>query len=61
MNQDADLYVTTLAPGQSVTHDLRPARSGWAQVAAGAIFLQGEGTAARLEAGDGAAISREKS
>ncbi len=55
-NQDADLYVTLLSAGERVAHRLRPGRHAWAQVARGAITLNGQS----LEAGDGAAISEEE-
>ncbi|OGG45832.1 MAG: quercetin 2,3-dioxygenase [Candidatus Handelsmanbacteria bacterium RIFCSPLOWO2_12_FULL_64_10] len=54
-HQDADLYVTLLAPGEQVTHRLRPGRHAWAQVARGAVTLNGH----PLRAGDGAAVSDE--
>jgi redox-sensitive bicupin YhaK (pirin superfamily) len=55
-HQDADLYVTLLSPGERVTHRLRPGRHAWAQVARGAVTLNGQ----PLKAGDGAAISEEE-
>ena len=54
--QDADLYVTRLAPGDRVAHRLKPGRHAWAQVARGAITLNGQA----LQDGDGAAISDEE-
>lgn len=53
MHQDADLYASVLAPGETVTHRLAPGRHGWLQVARGAVTLNGES----LAQGDGAAIS----
>jgi redox-sensitive bicupin YhaK (pirin superfamily) len=55
IHQDADLYTVTLRDGASVTHDLRPGRYGWLQVARGAVTLNGS----PLVAGDGAAIEAE--
>lgn len=55
-NQDADLYGALLAQGQQVTHELRPGRHAWIQIARGAIELDGH----KLSAGDGAAISEQR-
>jgi hypothetical protein len=52
---DTDLYATLLAPGQTVTHPLRPGRHAWLQVACGAVQMNGR----ELAAGDGAAVSGE--
>ncbi|HEX7551176.1 MAG TPA: pirin family protein [Candidatus Methylomirabilis sp.] len=52
---DTDLYATLLAPGQTVTHPLRPGRHAWLQVARGAVQMNGR----ELAAGDGAAVSGE--
>ena len=56
INQDAQLYVSLLAPGQAVNHEFIGQRYGWLQVAKGAIELNG----LPLKQGDGAAISEEK-
>src|SRR5215470_4540641 len=56
INQDAQLYVTLLKPGEEVRHDIAAGRYGWLQVARGAVELNGK----RLNQGDGAAISDEK-
>ncbi|WP_119458253.1 pirin family protein [Rhodospirillaceae bacterium SYSU D60014] len=53
MHQDADLYASVLAAGETVTHRLAPGRHGWLQVARGTVTLNGES----LAQGDGAAIS----
>jgi redox-sensitive bicupin YhaK (pirin superfamily) len=45
-----------LAPGESVTHRLKPGRHAWVQAASGAVLLNGT----RLEAGDGVAVSNEE-
>ena len=55
IHQDADLYTVTLRDGASVTHDIRPGRYGWVQVARGTVTLNGQ----PLTAGDGAAIESE--
>jgi quercetin 2,3-dioxygenase len=55
MNQDADLYLAKLAPGESVTHTLRQDRHAWVHVAEGEVTLNGTS----LRAGDGAAVSEE--
>ena len=56
INQDAQLYVTLLKPGEEVTHELAKGRYGWLQVVRGAVELNGN----KLNQGDGAAISDEK-
>ena len=56
INQDAQLYVTLLKPGEEVSHGFAPGRYGWLQVARGAVELNGK----QLNQGDGAAISNEK-
>jgi redox-sensitive bicupin YhaK (pirin superfamily) len=50
IHQDADIYRIRLRPGQSVTHELRPGRGVWLQVAHGSLELNG----ASLHRGDGA-------
>ncbi|QCO03857.1 pirin family protein [Azospirillum argentinense] len=57
IHQDVDLYATLLDEGDSVTHELRPGRHAWVQVARGQVRLNG----AVLKEGDGAAISKEES
>ncbi|MGZ8796263.1 MAG: pirin family protein [Thermoanaerobaculia bacterium] len=57
LNQDVRIYSTLLDDGASVTHEFKPSRHGWVQVARGEIDLNGE----KLSAGDGAAISDEAS
>ncbi|AIB14259.1 hypothetical protein FBZ82_11690 [Azospirillum brasilense] len=57
IHQDVDLYATLLDEGDSVTHELRPGRHAWVQVARGQVRLNGE----ILKEGDGAAISKEES
>jgi quercetin 2,3-dioxygenase len=57
INQDANLYVTLLKPGEEQNHDLASGRHAWLQIARGAVQLNGQ----KLEQGDGAAISDEKS
>jgi redox-sensitive bicupin YhaK (pirin superfamily) len=56
IHQDAKLYVSLLAPGQQVEHELSKGRHAWLQVAKGAVELNGK----KLEQGDGAAISDEQ-
>jgi redox-sensitive bicupin YhaK (pirin superfamily) len=53
IHQDADLYVTTLAAGEQVTHALGAGRHAWLQVARGGVAVDG----IALEEGDGAAVS----
>jgi quercetin 2,3-dioxygenase len=56
INQDATLYAGVLSKGRSVAHDLGAGRGGWLQVIHGEITLNGQA----LHAGDGAAISDER-
>ncbi len=55
INQNAQLYVSLLSPGEEVTHDFAGGRYGWLQVAKGDVEVNG----AKLQQGDGAAISDE--
>jgi hypothetical protein len=57
IRQDNELYATLLAPGETVTHDLKPRRHAYVQVARGSVTLNSQA----LETGDGAAISEERS
>ncbi len=56
IHQNVELYTSRLAPGEAVTHRLRPGRHAWLQVASGSITLNGTS----LAAGDGAAVSEEE-
>jgi len=56
INQDAKLYVALLKPGEEVSHEFATGRYGWLQVARGAVEVNGK----KLNQGDGAAISNEK-
>ena len=55
INQDAQLYVSLLHPGEEVAHEFAANRHGWLQVARGSVEANGQ----KLAAGDGAAISNE--
>jgi quercetin 2,3-dioxygenase len=55
INQDSDLYLAKLTPGEAVTHSLRPQRHAWVHVAEGEVTLNGQD----LKAGDAAAVSDE--
>jgi quercetin 2,3-dioxygenase len=55
INQDANLWLAKLDPGQSVNHSLAVGRHAWIQLAEGEVSLNGE----ILRAGDAAAISEE--
>jgi quercetin 2,3-dioxygenase len=57
IEQDVSVYATVLDPGREVTHTLDAGRHVWVQVARGSAVLDGE----LLEAGDGVAISDERS
>ena len=52
LNQNADVYAATLHGEQKIDFELRPGRAAWAQVARGALTLNGTA----LAAGDGAAL-----
>jgi quercetin 2,3-dioxygenase len=54
IHQNVDLYASTLASGESVSHTLAPGRVGWLQVAQGSVQLNDQ----MLVAGDGAAIEQ---
>ena len=56
IRQDNELYATVLGEGESVRHALKPERHAYVQVARGSVKLNGT----ELEAGDGAAITEEK-
>jgi redox-sensitive bicupin YhaK (pirin superfamily) len=53
IHQDAALYATLLAPGQTVHHTVPAGRHAWVQVARGSVTVGDR----RLSAGDGLAIS----
>jgi redox-sensitive bicupin YhaK (pirin superfamily) len=55
IHQDVEIYTSLLNEGESVTHDYKPDRYGWVQVARGEVELNGQ----TLKAGDGAAITGE--
>ncbi len=55
IHQDVDLYAAVLAPGDRVSHPLKPDRYAWLQVAQGTATLNGHG----LKAGDGVAVAGE--
>jgi quercetin 2,3-dioxygenase len=57
IRQDNELYATVLSPGETVQHALKSDRHAYLQVARGSVTLNGQ----KLETGDGAAISTEKS
>jgi hypothetical protein len=57
IRQDNELYATVLGPGELVKHALKAERYAYIQVVRGSVKLNGQ----ELEAGDGAAISAEKS
>ena len=55
IHQDVEIYTSLLNEGDSVTHEYKPDRYGWVQVARGEVSLNGQ----TLKAGDGAAITGE--
>ena len=54
INQDADLYVARLNPGENLKHTFAPGRSGWLQVIDGELKVNGES----ITNGDAVAISK---
>jgi redox-sensitive bicupin YhaK (pirin superfamily) len=55
IHQDARVYQTKLAPGQSVAHELKPGRAAFVHMATGSATVNGQ----KLAAGDGVAIEDE--
>ena len=55
INQDADLYVAKLEPGDKASHTLKQTRHAWMHVAEGEVTLDGD----TLKAGDAVALSDE--
>jgi len=55
INQDTDLWLARFTNGQTVTHQLKPARHAWVHVAEGEVTLNGE----TLKGGDAAGVSDE--
>lgn len=55
INQDADLHLAKLQPGDAITHELRPGRHAWIHLAEGGLTVNGQ----RLESGDAVALSDE--
>jgi hypothetical protein len=55
IHQDADLWLARLGEGANATHNSKPGRHAWVQVAEGEVTLNGQS----LLAGDGAALSEE--
>ncbi|MCI0748154.1 MAG: pirin family protein, partial [Verrucomicrobia subdivision 3 bacterium] len=41
IHQDAEVYRVRLEPGQTVTHEVKPGRGAWLQIAEGALTLNG--------------------
>jgi redox-sensitive bicupin YhaK (pirin superfamily) len=56
IHQDARLYLASLQPGQSVSHDVARGRAAWLQVLRGSVHAFGK----ELAAGDGVAVTDEK-
>jgi len=55
INQDTDLWLARFTNGQTVTHQLKPARHAWVHVAEGEVTLNGK----MLKGGDAAGVSDE--
>ena len=56
INQDAELHLARLTPGETVTHNLGAGRHAWVHVAEGELTIAGQ----RLGSGDAVAVSGEK-
>lgn len=56
LNQDADIYLSSLGMGQQVKHSTEAGHHLWVQATSGSLILNGE----ILEQGDGASISIEQ-
>ena len=54
IHQDAEVYRIRLQPGQTVTHEVKPGRGAWLQIAEGALTANG----LTLETGDGASTEQ---
>ena len=52
INQDVDLYASILGDGDAISHEVKPGRAVWIQVASGRATLNGQ----QLSAGDGVAV-----
>jgi redox-sensitive bicupin YhaK (pirin superfamily) len=57
IHQDARIYLALLEPGETVSHSLGDGRHAWLQVLRGTVSAGGNS----LEAGDGLAVSDERS
>jgi redox-sensitive bicupin YhaK (pirin superfamily) len=55
LNQDVDIYVGRLGPGESTVHPMREWRHAWVQLITGDLEIKDN----RLQAGDGAALQGE--
>ncbi len=55
IHQDAQLLLTTLTSGQSLSHSIATGRAAWLQILTGSVAIDHE----LLQAGDGAAITDE--
>jgi redox-sensitive bicupin YhaK (pirin superfamily) len=55
IQQDTQIYLSSLSAGETVEYKFKPERSGWLQVLRGAVQLND----VNLQAGDGVAISSE--
>lgn len=55
INQDAELYLAKLEPGNEASHALKPSRHAWLHVAEGEVRLGGD----TLKSGDAVAFSDE--
>jgi redox-sensitive bicupin YhaK (pirin superfamily) len=57
IHQDVSIYAAVLEGGREVTHRIAPERHAWVHIAHGSVLLDGH----LLRAGDGAAVSHERS
>jgi redox-sensitive bicupin YhaK (pirin superfamily) len=55
INQDANLLLARLTPGQKASHRLEPGRHAWVHVAEGEVVVNGD----TLRAGDAVGLTNE--
>ena len=56
IHQDARLFLASLSPGHTVSHEIEPGRAAWLQILRGRVHSLGND----LAAGDGVAVTDEK-
>jgi redox-sensitive bicupin YhaK (pirin superfamily) len=61
IKQDAEIFISRLAEGKKISHDLRKGRGLWLQVVTGSLLVQmgAESANLKLETGDGLEVTDE--